>query len=66
MEVSQIGSENVHGFSCGNFSAAKEPVLGSPCSLACLLSLPATPSLRGKHHQIKTHSTGNYKILKIS
>ena len=66
MEVSQIGSENVHGFSCGNFSAAKEPVLGSPCSLACLLSLPPTPSLRGKHHQIKTHSTGNYKILQIS
>ena len=66
MEVSQIGSENVHGFSCGNFSAAKERVLGSPCSLACLLSSPATPSLRGKHHQIKTHSTRNYKILQIS
>ena len=67
VEVSQIGSENVEAFSCGNFSAAKDPVLGG--GLQCFVSVViaiSTPSTRGKHHQIKTHSTGNHKILQIS
>ena len=55
MEVSQIGSENVHGFSCGNFLAAKDPVLGGWLALAvaCQLSLPSTRSTHPWENTIK-------------
>ena len=54
VEVSQIGSENVHAFSCGNFSVAKDLVLAGgsqQCFVSVVIAI-STPSTRGKHHQI--------------